>query len=262
MNRRILTLILLVFVLVLSACQPKPTEEIAQAEVQAEEQTQPPEEDTPTALPTETKKPIETSTNTPDPTPTNTLIATIAPAILPTQFMGFDQSRVFKAFAYVDETIFYFIVPGVAASYYGTVDGFDLACEPDPEQVNLLVCRAEEDLFGTDWKSFEFFADEEKTYLVYAGEFSTTLDQIPPTPTPAGFIWPRANFTADDITWGSTPAGCTTRGIGLNCETEYREYSDGECVVGMSCYDSCGYYYSVNTIDGKTGPWVGRGPCW
>ncbi len=262
MSRRSLKFVLLVIILFMSACQPQPTAEISQVEVEEEEQTQPPEADSPTAFPTETEKPVETSTNTPNPTPTNTLIATIAPTMLPTQFMGFDLARVFKALAYKDETIFYFIVPGVAASYYGTVDGVELACETEPEQENLLVCRAEEDLFGTDWKSFEFFADEGKTVLVYEGDFSTTLDKLPPTPTPAGFIWPRADFTANDITWAATPPGCTTRGVGLNCETEYREYSDGSCVVGMSCFDSCGYYYSVNTIDGKTGPWVGRGPCW
>lgn len=262
MSRRLIVFTLFVFALLLSACQPKATPEVTQAEVVVEEQTQPPEAATNTALPTETEEIAATSTNTPNPTPTDTLIATIAPTIMPTQFMGFDQSRVFKALAYVDETIFYFIVPGVAAPYYGTVDGVDLTCETDPEQVNLLVCRAEEDLFGTDWKSFEFYADEEKSFLVYEGDFSTELDKIPPTPTPPGFIWPRANFTTADITWGSTPPGCTIRGVGLTCETEYREYSDGECVVGMSCYDSCGYYYSVNTIDGKSGPWVGRGPCW
>lgn len=262
MSHRLIALILLVFVFVLSACQPQSTAEIAQAEVEEEEQTQPPGTDTPMALPTTTEKPVETSTNTPKPTPTNTLIATIAPTIMPTQFMGFDQARVFKALAYQDETLFYFIVPGVAASYYGTVDDVDLSCLTDPAQENLLVCRAEEDLFGTDWKSFKFFADAAKTALVYEGEFSTSLDKHPPTPTPAGFIWPRADFTADDITWARTPPGCTERGVGLTCETEYREYPDGSCLVGMSCFDSCGYYYSVNTIDDKTGPWVGRGPCW
>jgi hypothetical protein len=182
--------------------------------------------------------------------------------MLPTQFMGFEFARVFKALAYDEETIFYFIVPNVASIYYGTVDGYDMVCETDPEQENLLECRVKEDLFGTDIKAFEFFADEEKTFLVYEGEFSTTLDKRPPTPVPNGLIWPRADYTADDITWGITPPGCTTRGINLTCEIEYRRYSDNSCLVGMSCWDSCGYYYSVNTIDNKVGDWVPWGPCW
>jgi hypothetical protein len=90
-----------------------------------------------------------------------------------------------------------------------------------------------EDLFGTDIKAFEFFADEEKTFLLYEGEFSTTLDKRPPTPVPNGLIWPRADYTADDITWGQTPPGCTTRGINLTCEIEYRRYSDNSCLVGI-----------------------------
>jgi hypothetical protein len=262
MRRPITFVLLFVFVLLLSACQSQVLEESTPTSVANKELTDSPMTSTSPALPTEAEEPVETNTNTPLPTATNTLIATIAPTMLPTQFMGFDQARVFKAFAYTDETVFYFIVPGVAASYFGTVDGYDLTCEPDIDQVNLLVCRSDEDLFGTDWKDFEFYSDEERSFLVYEGEFSTTLDKLPPTPTPAGIFWPRADFTADDITWGSKPPGCSVRGVNLTCETEYREYSDGSCVVGMSCYDSCGYYYSVNTIDGKTGPWVGRGPCW
>ena len=263
MYRRPTILIMMILIFLLSACQSPATPEAPQAtKEQIEEITEAPVTNTLPPSPTATEKAVPTETDTPAPTATNTLIATIAPTVLPTQFMGFDLARVFKAFANPDETVFYFIVPGVAASYYGTVDGYDLTCETDPDQENLLVCRSEEDLFGTDWKTFEFYADEAQTALVYEGEFSTALDQIPPTPTPVGFFWPRADFTAADITWGQTPPGCTTRGVNLTCETEYREYSDGSCVVGMSCYDSCGYYYSVNTIDGKTGPWVGRGPCW
>jgi hypothetical protein len=249
--------IIILLALFLSACSNTSATDVAQA----------PEADEPTSLPdTETPLPTLTatdaSTDTPAPSPTNTATYTFTPTMLPTQFMGFESANIFKALAYMDETLFYFIVPYVASPYYGTVDGYDMVCEPDPEQENLLTCRAEEDLFGTDMKYFEFYADEARTYLVYAGEFSTTLDKLPPTPVPVGLIWPRADYTAADITWGQNPPGCTERGVNLQCETEYRKYSDGSCLVGMTCWDTCGYYYSVNTIKDKQGDWIPSGPCY
>ena len=251
MRRRSILLLLLPILLVFSACT---TPETQAAPQETEEIAAPVNTSTTTAT--------ETSTDTPEPTATLTPTVTLTPTNQPTEFAGFQFASVFKAFAYIDETLFYFIVPGVASSYYGSVDGVDLICEPDADQENLLTCRAEEDLFGTDWKSFKFYADEAKTFLVYEGDFSTTLDTLPPTPTPPGFIWPLADFTAADIFWGETPPGCSTRGIGLNCETEYRIYEDGSCLVGMSCYDDCGYYYSVDTIKNHSGSYIFADSCW
>ena len=248
-----ISLLLVFFTIILSACTAPETQTAFQAS-----ETPDTAISTETALPTAT----EASTDTPTPTATLTPTVTLTPTNQPTEFTGFQFASVFKAFAYIDETLFYFIVPGVASSYYGSVDGVDLICEPDADQENLLTCRAEEDLFGTDWKSFKFYADEAKTFLVYEGDFSTTLNELPPTPTPVGFIWPLANFTEADITWLTTPPGCTERGIGLNCETEYRIYEDGSCLVGMSCFDSCGHYYSVDTIKNHSGSYIFADSCW
>lgn len=84
-----------------------------------------------------------------------------------------------------------------------------------------------------------------------------------PTPTPTwqpipGMIWPRATFTENDITWGTY---CSERGVNVSCETEYRNYG-GVCAVGMSCYDACGFYYSVDTIRYYSGPYSFSGPCY
>jgi len=182
--------------------------------------------------------------------------------VTPTKFFGFEDARVFQSYADITGTIFYFIVPGVAAPYYGTVDGYELTCEPDPNQENLLICRSEENLFGTNLKDFEFFADEDHTFLVYEGAFVTYLHIIPATPTPAGFIWPRADFSPADVAWGYTPPNCTERGVNLTCEIEYRLYEDNSCLVGMSCFDSCGHYYSVDTIKSRSGAYTFSGPCW
>jgi cytoskeletal protein RodZ len=91
----------------------------------------------------------------------------------------------------------------------------------------------------------------------------TTTPTEEPTLTPtwqpiAGMLWPRATFTQNDITWGTY---CSERGQNVSCETEYRNYS-GVCTVGMTCYDSCGFYYSVDTIRYYGGPYTFTGPCY
>lgn len=228
----------------------------------------PPDPDpvSPTLSPSLTATELPTLTSTPLPTAekssTATATATTTPTATPTKFSGFENARVYKAYADFEGTVFYFIVVGVESPYFGTVDGHDLTCEPDPNKVNLLVCNTNANLFGTSLKAFEFFADEAHTYQVYAGSFVTGLDIIPLTPTPVGFIWPRADYLPADITWGYNPPDCPVRGINLSCEIEYRRYEDNSCLVGMSCYDSCGFYYSVDTIKDKSGEWESSGPCW
>lgn len=80
------------------------------------------------------------------------------------------------------------------------------------------------------------------------------------TPTPeltARLIWPRAMFGPGDVTWRDY--SCPLEGQKLSCEFEYRK--DGNnCYVGATCYDACGWFYSVNTIP----PGVDEfsGPCY
>jgi hypothetical protein len=215
-----------------------------------------------TPLPSPTSTKTKTQTNTPAPTAENISTANITPTVTPTPFFGFEDARVYQSYADYFGTIFYFIVPGVAAPYYGTVDGYDLTCEPDPSLENVLICRSDENLFGTNLKDFEFFADQDHTFLVYEGTIITYLDQTPSTPELADLIWPQADFTTADVTWGYDPPNCPSRGLNLTCEIEYRRYDDNSCLVGMSCFDSCGFYYSVDTIKNKSGAYSFSGPCW
>ncbi len=96
----------------------------------------------------------------------------------------------------------------------------------------------------------------------------TAVPTDTPTPTATltsaeqmggGLIWPRAKFSESNITWRKS--GCADEGKNLSCEIEYRKDSFG-CYVGMSCYDDCGWYYSVNTIPGNVGAEYGSGPCY
>lgn len=72
----------------------------------------------------------------------------------------------------------------------------------------------------------------------------TPTQTLTPRPT-VGLIWPRAIFSESDVVWRKTY--CAQEGQNLSCEMEYRKDWNG-CYVGMTCYDACGWYYSVDTI--------------
>ena len=87
---------------------------------------------------------------------------------------------------------------------------------------------------------------------------ATQTATLGPTPkTTGGLIWPRAHFTEANVSWRMT--ACATPGKNLSCEMEYRKDNAG-CYIGMSCYDDCGWYYSVNTIPAGVNEF--SGPCW
>ena len=75
--------------------------------------------------------------------------------------------------------------------------------------------------------------------------------------TSGGLIWPRASFSDGDVSWRA--GTCAQEGENLTCEIEYRKDSS-KCYVGMSCWDACGWYYSVNTI--PAGVTEYSGPCY
>mgnify|MGYP003594232551 FL=1 len=87
----------------------------------------------------------------------------------------------------------------------------------------------------------------------------TETPTLTPTWFPSPYLqWPRATFTAADVSWGEW---CPARGENVTCEFEYRNYS-GRCLVGWTCYDACGLYYAVDTIKDASGPFTFSGPCY
>ncbi|HNX45820.1 MAG TPA: hypothetical protein PKK90_03815 [Anaerolineaceae bacterium] len=87
----------------------------------------------------------------------------------------------------------------------------------------------------------------------------TLTPTLTPTWFPSPYLqWPRATFTAADVSWGEW---CPARGENVSCEFEYRNYS-GDCLVGWTCYDACGLYYAVDTIKDRGGSFVFTGPCY
>lgn len=86
----------------------------------------------------------------------------------------------------------------------------------------------------------------------------TPTDTATPTlELTARLIWPRAWFTAADVAWRNFT--CPLEGESLSCVFEYRKDSQG-CYVGATCYDACGWFYSVDTI--PPGVEEYSGPCW
>ncbi|MFH1446766.1 MAG: hypothetical protein ABIG43_05060 [Chloroflexota bacterium] len=212
--------------------------------------------------PTLTETPTPTETHKPTSTPTATATETLTPTPTATPFLGFEDAFLYSAWNQGNQTIFIFRVTGVSSTFYGIVDGYPMTCEPHTDYPNTLVCVTDNYLFGSAYMTFGFYVDESMQQLLYSGEFYTGLakENTPTKSFLAGLIWPKASFTADDISWAGDDTWCEQRGENVFCETEYRIY-DGECYVGSSCYDDCGYYYSVDTIPQDGGDYTFSGPC-
>jgi len=86
----------------------------------------------------------------------------------------------------------------------------------------------------------------------------TPTETVTPTlELTARLIWPRAWFSPADVTWRDYT--CPLEGERLSCEFEYRKDNQG-CYVGATCYDACGWFYSVDTI--PPGVEEFSDPCW
>jgi len=86
----------------------------------------------------------------------------------------------------------------------------------------------------------------------------TPTETVTPTVAlTARLIWPRAKFGPEHVTWRTS--SCPTEGNRLSCEFEYRK-DDFGCYVGGTCYDDCGWFYSITTI--PPGVTEFSSPCW
>lgn len=87
----------------------------------------------------------------------------------------------------------------------------------------------------------------------------TPTETVTPTVAlTARLIWPRAKFGPEHVSWRS--GTCPQEGQKISCVFEYRKDSSLNCYVGGTCYDACGWFYSINTI--PPGVEEFSGPCW
>lgn len=125
------------------------------------------------ALATDTPQP--SATNTPLPTATYTATLTNTATSTPTPYLGFLDAELYRAWNTENQTFYYFTIGDAEQTFYGTVDGNPITCEPDTQYPGNLVCVAEKFLFGEPYSYFEFFTDSSRTQLLYSGEYYTGL---------------------------------------------------------------------------------------
>lgn len=194
-------------------------------------------ESIPTAVPTEEPTSIPTNTDTPIPptetpvpptdTPTEVPTATVTPS--PTSAAVFEELRILGGhFNTAENSIIYLAFPKVDKDFKYVMDNHDYECELAADYPDRVTC------FGR-------FLDNEQAESVLVQVFDPITEiklfedyiYVPmtlPPPVPCSPI-------GDE---------CPVRGINMFCETEWRQESDGVCTV-QTCYDSCGYCYSVHT---------------
>ncbi|MBN2048626.1 MAG: hypothetical protein JW750_12345 [Anaerolineaceae bacterium] len=222
-NSKLLILLVLT-VLFLAACKPE------SAAVVEPTFTSAPPTSTPTASPepTHTPEPSPTATATPTlvPTETNT------PTPSPTPFTGFENSSINSwEQKHGNYYLFQFVVPEVSMSYYAIIEGNPFECEFDPNYPDRLFCLGDFIDYNKEYIDVAFFEDDLMSQLAFEQPYFLkrvvlTYNQEP--------------IQGDPTTW------CPQRGENVTCETEYRSYQGEECIV-QTCFDACGYYYSVHT---------------
>lgn len=180
---------------------------------------------TETLPPTLTFTPLPTATDTPTPFPTMTPTVTLTPtpvvdySAVKATSMGWTGS---------DAMWVMFVAPGLKEGYSVKINNVAYSCTPTPKVADSLVCSGARKQYG-EYVKIEFFGQQSQEV---AYTLQTYLPFQPmPTATPVG----------DPRTW------CPLRGTNVTCESEHRWEPDGSPCEVTSCFDACGYYYSIHT---------------
>ena len=219
------------FLIVLSGCSLR--------EAAPAEDSIPPAEYTPsltaslTLPPSPTLPPIPTATQTQaaSPVPSLTLLPTYTVTVGP----DFAQLKVKSVSVTSTGILLRLYLPGVNQAYPIRVEGRLYDCVLDSKYVDSLFCHGP--IFTTgDYVPLEVLPVEggEPLYVTYFGVTDETLY----TATPKG----------TNRTW------CPERGTNVTCETENRVDKLGNPCIVSTCFDACGYYYSIDTCSDMPSP--------
>jgi hypothetical protein len=198
----------------------------------------------PTALPSDTNTPLPSASPVPSstqvptlapsdtPVPTDTLAPTstqtAAPSVTPTPaFAGFSVEFAENA---TYGLLMGFQIKGVKDVYRLDVNGEAYQCSLSSKAPDHLYCYGKPFKQGETVTLVFYPPTGDKTPL-----FQTTYKVMlsgTPTLSPADLI--------------AAAKACKIRGVGVTCETEYRNSGKSYCTVA-TCVDLCGYYYSVDT---------------
>ena len=217
--KRNLSVILLCF-FILTACS---------ANSKFEENTAVPEPAT--AVDTATIQPTEISAAMKTPAPTVTFTATLEPTatLTPTPAAEFSALRLYGVEYRGSNVSINFEIPGMDQTYQMKINDQDYSCQLAADLADHLFCFGPNLAF--DKEAHIEIMDETGSQKIY----ETDMVLIPPkyvSPTPVG----------DMTTW------CPQRGQNVFCETENRMEYGTPCIVS-SCFDACGYYYSIHTCN-------------
>lgn len=196
------------------------------ASVATPEVTAVPTTDMPTIQPpTSTWTPVPTATHTPTLLPTK--VATVT--LTPTPMVDFTALKV-SSMGYASDEIGWvmFVIPNIQPDYWVKIKNQVYTCKPTEIVANSLVCSGARIAYK-EYVKIDFFApgNDEPVYTTRL----TLPDGISATATPVGAAQ----------TW------CPLRGTNVTCETEHRWEPDGTPCEVTSCFDACGYYYSIHT---------------
>ena len=182
--------------------------------------------------------PVPTATETATLAPSATFTATATVTLTPTPTVDLAAAKIVSMeFTGVSSMYLVFEITGIQHPYRVQMNAFSYACELLTKRPDWMICSGERISYGETVR-IKYFEPESE---VVAYEVLTQLPEgIPPTPLPVG----------DPKTW------CPERGQNITCETENREYYGVPCVVS-TCFDACGYYYSIHTCpEDLPWPWT------
>ncbi len=197
----------------------------------------------PTQVPTPTTTPTLTDTPQPSDTPSPTLTQTATPTltftptatltVIPSEtprpnFAGFKVD--YAELVGFGMTI-RFLIPGNKQAFRLTVNGIDFQCTLNDQTPDRLYCSGKQFGQGQSLK-LVFLAPAGDNTPIFETTYKVALAKTA-TPDPRTLA-------------AQAGPGCPQRGQNVRGEIEWRKYNGGYCVVA-TCFDACGYYYSLNT---------------
>lgn len=179
-----------------------------------------------TIAPSITFTPLPTATETATPLPTMTATVTLTP----TPAVDFSALKISSmAHTYTDSMWVMFTAPGLSDHYTIHINKVAYFCEAVEKVADTLVCAGQR-LSYEKYVSVDVYSVDNSEEPVYATKMNL-LSGPEATPTQVGAAQ----------TW------CPLRGTNVTCETEHRYEPDGTPCEVTSCFDACGYYYSIHT---------------
>jgi hypothetical protein len=222
MKYRFLVMTLLVLVMVsLQACS-------AATPTQTPTATLVPATDTP--QPSATVLPSDTPTLPPTATATASSTATLTATPSETPRPSFAGFKVDYAELAAYGMSFGFTIPGIKENFKLMVNAFEYKCNLSDKSPDHLYCSGSQFGQGQTVKLSFYALTGSKDPL-----FETTYK-----------IMLVKTATIDPRTLAAGAPACENRGKDVKGEIEYRKNNGSYCVVA-TCFDACGYYYSVNT---------------